>query len=184
MLTADQVTAIVPDAASLKAGRGLATPRKWELLGADEEALWGLAIGSGKNPYQTRVSLSDLATKCSCPSRKFPCKHAIALMLIATGEPASLSEKTRPDWLKEWLESRAERQEKSAAKQAAKVDNYQDVTPLLRLSDLYKDAGARQKAVDALRVADYIAPKGERVISRIRDMGEVPGPTFGLPPAN
>lgn len=122
MLTADQVTAIVPDAASLKAGRGLATPRKWESLGGDEEALWGLAMGSGKNPYQTRVSLADLASKCSCPSRKFPCKHAIALMLIATSEPGSLGEKARPEWLTEWLASRAERQEKSAAKKVEKSD--------------------------------------------------------------
>ena len=149
MLTADQVTAIVPDAASLKAGRALATPRKWELLGADEEALWGLAIGSGKNPYQTRVSLSDLATKCSCPSRKFPCKHAIALMLIATGEPAALSEKTRPDWLKEWLESRAERQEKSAAKQAAKVDKPVDEKAAAKRRE--KKAGRIEEGVDLLR---------------------------------
>lgn len=106
----------MPDAASLKAGRGLATARKWELLGGDDEALWGLAVGSGKNPYQTRVWLADLATKCSCPSRKFPCKHAIALMLIAAGDAGSLTGKERPDWLTEWLDSRAERSEKAAAK--------------------------------------------------------------------
>ncbi|MFC7337493.1 SWIM zinc finger domain-containing protein [Haloferula chungangensis] len=149
MLTADQVTAIVPDAASLKAGRGLATARKWQSLGGDDEALWGLAVGSGKNPYQTRVSLSDLATKCSCPSRKFPCKHAIALMLIATGEPGSLSEKTRPDWVTEWFESRAERLEKSAAKKAGKADKPVDEKAAAKRRE--KKAGRIEEGVDLLR---------------------------------
>ena len=96
MLTPDQITALAPDAASLKAGRGLATRRKWESAGGDGDVLWGLAMGSGKEPYQTRVSLADFATKCSCPSRKFPCKHALGLMFLASGEPASLVQKERP----------------------------------------------------------------------------------------
>ncbi|MGB6222052.1 SWIM zinc finger family protein [Haloferula sp.] len=149
MLTADQVTAIVPDAASLKAGRGLATPRKWQSLGGDEEALWGLVTGSGKNPYQTRVSLADLASKCSCPSRKFPCKHAIALMLIACGEPESLSEKTRPEWLTEWLVSRAERQEKSAAKKADKSDKPVDEKAAAKRRE--KKAARIDEGVDLLK---------------------------------
>lgn len=111
--TPDQITALAPDAASLKAGRDLAAPRKWPLLGADDEALWGLAQGSGKEPYQTRVALADLATKCSCPSRKFPCKHALGLLFIAAGQPAALVEKTRPEWVCEWLAGRAGRQEKA-----------------------------------------------------------------------
>lgn len=111
--TPDQITALAPDAASLKAGRDLAAPRKWALLGGDDEALWGLAQGSGKEPYQTRVALDGPATKCSCPSRKFPCKHALGLLFIAATTPAALTDKTRPAWLVEWLAGRAERQEKA-----------------------------------------------------------------------
>lgn len=145
MISADQVTAIVPDAASLKAGRGLATPRKWQTLGGDESALWGLAMGSGKNPYQTRVDLSDLASKCSCPSRKFPCKHAIALMLVAASEPASLSEKTRPDWLTEWLDSRAERKEKQEKKSQERVAKPTD-----------EKAAARRRAKKESRIGEGV----------------------------
>lgn len=120
-LTPDQITALAPDAASLKAGRDLGAPRKWALLGGDAEVLWGLAQGSGQEPYQTRVALADLATKCSCPSRKFPCKHALGLLFIAAGHGAALTDKTRPPWVVEWLDSRAARQEKSRerAEQAA-----------------------------------------------------------------
>lgn len=113
MLTPDQITAIAPDASSLKAGRDIGTLRKWEMTGGDSEVLWGLAMGSGKSPYQTLVSLSDLASKCSCPSRKFPCKHALGLMFLATATPITPSD--RPQWATEWLETRAARAEKSKA---------------------------------------------------------------------
>lgn len=78
-------------------------------------------MGSGKQPYQTRVSLSDLASKCSCPSRKFPCKHAIGLMFLSTGDPAALVRKERPPWVTEWLDSRAAREEKAAAKSEERI---------------------------------------------------------------
>jgi hypothetical protein len=120
VLTADQITALAPDAASLKAGRGLATPRKWQSLGADETALWGLALGSGAEPYQTRVHLTDLASKCSCPSRKFPCKHALGLMLLRTADGAAFTAAPPPAWVTEWLEARAAREDKATERAAAK----------------------------------------------------------------
>jgi hypothetical protein len=121
VLTPDQITAIAPDAPSLKAGRDLGTARKWQSIGGDDAVLWGLAMGSGKDPYQTRVALADLASKCSCPSRKFPCKHAIGLMFLATGDPAALTQKERPPWVTEWLDSRAAREEKAAARSEDKA---------------------------------------------------------------
>lgn len=120
MFTTDQVTALAPDAASFKAGRALAAARKWELLGSDEEVLWGLASGSGKNPYKTQVALDGFATKCSCPSRKFPCKHALGLMFLAASDLEQLSEDQRPEWVAEWLDGRKERLENAANKVAAK----------------------------------------------------------------
>ena len=111
LLTPDQITAIAPDASSLKAGRDIGTARKWEITGGDSGVLWGLAMGSGKSPYQTLVSLPDLASKCSCPSRKFPCKHALGLMFLAVSAPPSAG--TRPPWATEWLDGRAARAEKS-----------------------------------------------------------------------
>ncbi len=116
MLTPDTVTSLAPDAASYKAAKGLATPRKWQELGKNEHALWGLAAGSGKNPYQTRVALDDFATKCSCPSRKFPCKHALALMFLYVEQEELFEASDPPEWVSEWLEKRSVRQEKAAAK--------------------------------------------------------------------
>lgn len=126
MPTADQITALAPDAASLKAGRGLATSRKWQALGSDATTLWGLALGSGAEPYQTRVHLTDLATKCSCPSRKFPCKHALGLMLAYVAEPAAFTGSSPPAWVTEWLEARAAREDKATERAAVQANKPPD----------------------------------------------------------
>ena len=89
-LSTDQVLALAPDTSSVAAAKKLAKPGAWRNLGQSESALWGECQGSAL--YQTEVALSDLATKCSCPSRKFPCKHALGLLLIAAASPAAPAE--------------------------------------------------------------------------------------------
>ncbi|MEM6754868.1 MAG: SWIM zinc finger family protein, partial [Cyanobacteria bacterium P01_C01_bin.38] len=71
--TQEQILALAPDASSAKNGKTLATSRKWSSLGCNEKAAWGEFQGSGKNPYLTRIDLTEPAFKCTCPSRKFPC---------------------------------------------------------------------------------------------------------------
>lgn len=80
--TQERVLAVAPDAASITAGRKLAVPGPWSATGCTEALLWGSCQGSGKKPYQVSIDLVGPAYKCSCPSRKFPCKHAIALLLL------------------------------------------------------------------------------------------------------
>ena len=88
--TADQVLALAPDAASRKAGSKLGAAGPWSEAGSsDEGTVWGLCKGSGSKPYQTVIDIADAAGpayKCSCPSRKFPCKHALGLLLLWAGE--------------------------------------------------------------------------------------------------
>ena len=76
------IEAAAPDQASLKAAGGLRKPAKWSGAGisAEGQFIWGACAGSGANPYRVMADLSDLGSKCTCPSRKFPCKHALALM--------------------------------------------------------------------------------------------------------
>jgi len=118
-LTADQVLALAPDPASAKAGQGLANARKWVSVGGNDKAIWGECQGSGSSPYQTRVELGGLAAKCSCPSRKFPCKHSLGLMLVCATEPAKFQNGTPPPWVVEWLGAREVKAEKAAAKASA-----------------------------------------------------------------
>src|SRR3954454_11621095 len=114
--TAEQVLALAPDAASRKAGSKLGTAGPWSETGSsDEGTVWGLCKGSGSKPYQTVVDLADAAGaayKCSCPSRKFPCKHALGLLLLwAGGDGAVPGTAQAPDWAEQWISGRRRRPE-------------------------------------------------------------------------
>ncbi|HSV16742.1 MAG TPA: SWIM zinc finger family protein [Tepidisphaeraceae bacterium] len=110
----DRVLQLAPDAASAKAGQELANARKWSSIGGDEQAIWGLCQGSGKNPYQTIIDLGEPAFKCSCPSRKFPCKHGLGLLLQFAAAPEGFTRAERPAWVAEWMTTRQERAQKKA----------------------------------------------------------------------
>jgi len=114
----EQIIALAPDVASAKAGRSLATASKWQNVGQDERAVWGECQGSGAKPYQTVIDLHEPAFKCSCPSRKFPCKHALGLFLLIASQPAT-ARTTAPAWAAEWLAKRdglAQRKNEAAKK--------------------------------------------------------------------
>lgn len=118
VLTTEAVLALAPDAASAKAARGLLAPAKWPTLGHDTAAAWGECQGSGSRPYQTQVDLSGPVFKCSCPSRKFPCKHGLALLLLRAQDTSRFTTPAEPpEWVRAWLEGRRERAEKQEQKQ-------------------------------------------------------------------
>jgi SWIM zinc finger len=102
-----RVLALAPDASSLRAAQLLASGRSWPLTGsADDSALWGECLGSAVTPYRTVVDLSGPAYRCSCPSRKFPCKHAVALMLLWSDHTVG-TDGGPPDWAASWLAARS-----------------------------------------------------------------------------
>ena len=111
--THEQVTKLAPDAASLNAARRLAVPQPWSDTGASETLLWGRCQGSGKTPYQVSVDLTGPAFRCSCPSRKFPCKHALALLLLWVDGRGTIPDSAGAEsFASEWA---AERAAKAAA---------------------------------------------------------------------
>lgn len=106
--TVAQVLALSPDDKSTKNGKSLATASKWQTLGTNEQAIWGECRGSGKKPYRTQIDLNEPAFRCSCPSRKFPCKHSLALFLLLATQIDLFTPATPPDWVQEWLEKRSQ----------------------------------------------------------------------------
>lgn len=120
-LTTEGVIALAPDEASAKAARGLISPCKWPVLGANEVAAWGECQGSGSKPYQTQVDMTGPAFRCSCPSRKFPCKHGLALLLLKAQSPDLFHETQAPAWVSQWLESRVEKAQKKEERQIEKA---------------------------------------------------------------
>ncbi|MEU0837223.1 SWIM zinc finger family protein [Streptomyces sp. NPDC005969] len=105
--TVEQVLALAPDESSRRAGGKLGSAGPWSGAGCDESgAVWGLCKGSGSTPYRTVVDTTGPAYKCSCPSRKFPCKHALGLLLLWASDEAVLGPAEVPDWAGEWLDGR------------------------------------------------------------------------------
>ncbi|MBA2364615.1 MAG: SWIM zinc finger family protein [Chloroflexia bacterium] len=138
-LSAEQIATLAPDARAAAAGRKLESPDHWQKLGRNDAALWGECRGSAL--YHTRVSLADTATKCSCPSHKFPCKHALGLLFLAAHTPAAVPESPPPDWVAEWLTKRAE----DATKRQTRAD-----TPTTRSKRSSKREALVQQGLDSL----------------------------------
>ncbi|MFJ1973255.1 SWIM zinc finger family protein [Streptomyces sp. NPDC087903] len=200
--TADQVLALAPDAASRKAGSKLGAAGPWSEAGSgDEGTVWGLCKGSGSKPYQTVIDIADAAGpayKCSCPSRKFPCKHALGLLLLWAGGDGAVPSAQPPDWAEEWLGGRRRRaEEKRAAEVSGSPSASGDPEGARRraqrraeritagaaeleqrLADLLRGglAGAEQAGYGlweetAARMVDAQAPG---LAARVRELGAIP----------
>lgn len=169
--------------------------------------MWGLCRGSGAKPYRTIVDTAGVAYKCSCPSRKFPCKHALGLLLLwAAADGLVEDAETPPAWAREWLDGRRaartgarsagasspgpgkqadpEAARRRAQRRAERVTA--GATELeQRLDDLLRSglAGAEQSGYAlwdeaAARMVDAQAPG---LASRVRELGAVPGSGRGWP---
>jgi hypothetical protein len=100
----ETVEALAPDQASLAAAVKLLKPALWSGLGgsADGQLIWGDCQGSGANPYRVAADLGNIGSKCTCPSRKFPCKHSLALMLMQC-RGQSFPKADVPQWVSDWM---------------------------------------------------------------------------------
>jgi hypothetical protein len=146
--SADSVLALAPDEASVKAARGLLSPSKWSSLGQDESAVWGACQGSGQKPYQAQVDLVGPAFQCSCPSRKFPCKHGLALLLLRVQDASRFAGGPQPAWVAEWIQGRREKSAKKEQKEQARAEAAASAAPV----DV-ETARAEAQARDAKRWA-------------------------------
>ncbi len=99
-----QIEDLAQDPTAIERASKLARANHWTGLGRSERALWGECQGS--KLYQVRVDRSDLACACSCPVRRTPCKHGLALLLLAAHEPITLLRSPEPEWVVDWLERR------------------------------------------------------------------------------
>ena len=102
-ISLDKIEAMAPDQPSLTAAARI-KPSSWPVLAQNGASglVWGECQGSGSTPYRVSLALDDLGYKCSCPSRKFPCKHSLALMLIYAKTPQAFAETALPDWVGDW----------------------------------------------------------------------------------
>lgn len=203
-LTPEAIFALAPDGGSAANGRKLAIPSKWQNLNAPGGLLWGQCQGSGKDPYLVGVDLGGLVSKCSCPSRKFPCKHGLALMLLHASHTEQFGQAEAPESLQTWLKGRAQRAEQkeqktedSARKEAdptaqakrrlAREKKVTDGLAALHtfLKDLVRDGLAQAASrpysdwdTQAARLTDAQAPGAARLVRQIPEKLSDPAALF------
>ncbi len=100
----EQVEALAPTPATLSVARPLTTVAKWGGLGADDRAVWGSCRGSGAEPYDTMVDHVGVASRCTCPSRRHPCKHVLALLMLWVR--GDVADTVAPPQVASWVETR------------------------------------------------------------------------------
>src|SRR6201986_3872834 len=105
-LTLQRIEGLAPDQSSLAAARKLLKPSSWPTLAEGEGLVWGECQGSGATPYRVVVHEADAGYKCTCPSRKFPCKHSLALMWMRAEGKTSFTSAATPEWVRDWLSRR------------------------------------------------------------------------------
>ncbi|MFF1507663.1 SWIM zinc finger family protein [Streptomyces sp. NPDC058326] len=203
--TSEQVLALAPDDASRRAGSRLGTAGPWSGTGCGEGAVWGECKGSGSSPYRTVVDTTGPAYTCTCPSRKFPCKHALGLLLLHASDGAGFEESAAPDWAGPWLKARRgragstagrtgdgapegpgdpEAARRRAERRAARITSgAQELEQ--RLADLLRGglAAAEQPGYGlweetAARMVDAQAPG---LAGRVRELASIPGSGPGWP---
>lgn len=112
-ITEQFIEAAAPNIDAAKNGRGLVLKNKFSALNRspDDTLLFGFCAGSGKLPYLCSADFAapDAAVyRCTCPSRQFPCKHALGLMYAYV--------QSKPFTTAEVPEDLAAKREKAAAR--------------------------------------------------------------------
>jgi SWIM zinc finger len=161
-LTLEQIEALAPDQASLAAARGLLKPSTWVSLVHDGADLcWGECSGSGSTPYRVAITELDSGYKCSCPSRKFPCKHSLALFWLRAEAKAPFAAGSAPEWVLEWQSRRRPNASMPKADESTSADSQ---TARASISALSSDEA--QNLVDSKDAAKAEAAKARNRAQR------------------
>ena len=190
--SAQDILGLAPDPRAAATARRTAGPRGWHNPSRSERAIWAAFEGSAT--YRVAATLGPgTAWRCTCPSRKQPCKHVLGLLLRAAEHPDELVVRSEPDWLVSWLAGREERlarkkgatdapsAEQRGARDARREATVQAALPALRrlLSDLARDGLAAAEArpygwwdLAARRLVDAQAPG---LAARVGRMAELAG---------
>ncbi len=79
----EQLHKLAPDSSTLENAKALASKKFWRGMLWSGSLFWGECKSKSISYYKTQLDLKIPAYKCNCPSRKKPCKHSLALIILA-----------------------------------------------------------------------------------------------------
>jgi hypothetical protein len=145
-ITLDFIAAAAPNAEAAKNGQALVLKNRFSRLHhSPDETLWfGQCQGSGKTPYLCSADFAEPEKpvyRCTCPSRQFPCKHALGLLFALAQGMKFTSAEVPPEL--------TARREKAAARvEKRKVDA--DKPPRVNKAALAKKIKAQLDGIELL----------------------------------
>lgn len=118
-ITQKKIEEMAPSADAARNGRDLVNRNKFSNLkiSAEKNLIWGECAGSGKNPYYCSADYmeeNNPVFRCNCPSRQFPCKHAIGLLYCYEKNSGAFSVSDIPEDIAQKREKIGKKQEKKA----------------------------------------------------------------------
>lgn len=125
-ITNELITMLAPNAAAIANAKKISQKGGFVKLykSEDDSFMMGECSGSGKSNYLTSVDSMNPEQpvfRCSCPSRQFPCKHGLALLVEAmAGKPFEVCE--IPSDIIEKRSKQEARREKQESKEPPKVN--------------------------------------------------------------
>ncbi|UQA61333.1 hypothetical protein [Polyangium aurulentum] len=159
VLTEQSIVEMAPNDKALLDARGIVRKGALRKLARSEDGLlvFGLCQGSGGSPYQVSMDLATGADRptlrCTCPSRQFPCKHELGLMLAFVDKGKTFPVEQPPADLLDKRAKMTARAEKKAAPAAAEAPRKVDKTAQA------KKAKEQGEALDTLEqfIVDLVA---------------------------
>jgi hypothetical protein len=143
-LTEEDIHRVAPDDKAIQAARDLVRSKKFVKPAVSPDGTWLLAQCKGSALYEVSVDLGSGTPvgRCTCPSRKFPCKHALGLMLAYVAAPGSFAEREPP------AELAAKRQKQ--AQRAPKAESAEPAPRKVNQEALAKKVAAQREGLDLL----------------------------------
>ena len=153
--TIDFVEQQAPDSNSIRAGHSQTNPMNWKVLAISttdqSQVIWGEVKGRDSRVYHTQIDLGGPAFNCTCPSRKFPCKHGIGLGLIYAQNPQLFYENPMPNWVNTWIQARQKKsheQTKERSEQSVQGHQTNHVLSIEQQDAIKKKALAKAKRLE------------------------------------
>lgn len=121
-LTEEYINSTAPNQSAIQNGWGLVRKNSFvkRNVSSDEAVIFGECKGSGASNYTTSVDFKNPESpvfRCSCPSRQFPCKHALGLMYAYVSGKEFAKDELPAD-IVEKREKAEKREEKKASVEA------------------------------------------------------------------
>lgn len=144
-ITQKKIEELAPNAEAAKKGRDLEKKKKFLNLkiSAEKNLIWGECAGSGKSPYYCSADYVDPNNpvfRCNCPSRQFPCKHALGLLYCYEADEKQFTTFEIPEDIlskREKIEKKQEKktQEKESIKEKAEKPKKVNTTSFIKKID-------------------------------------------------